>query len=268
MCSETSWQAVLPPRRLVGDWELKREIGKPDIDLRVLVGSRVESRNEAVFGAIIGVVTLAFLAPALAEASAVRGAQTLQNAVTVSVLGGMVMWAVDTLALRGRIAAWVQRNWLTDPRRVAIHEAGHVLMSQLLGYQLEDYTLGERRDGPLTGTAAGVVLKDHHPQNGVSRSESFAMIALAGIAAETIVFGDAEGGMEDLTMLSGYFRQTQPFLNADVQASVRWATLAALRVCNMYRAQLEKVAEALLAGRSTQQCLELLRQGTLTASTD
>lgn len=256
---EVDWRRLLPPRRPVGDWELKREIGKPDVDLRVLIGSRVESRNETVFGVIVGVVTLAFLAPALAEASAVQGAQGLQNAVAVTSLGGMGLWAFDTLALRGRIASWVQRKWFTNPKRVAIHEAGHVMMSHLLGYSLEDYALGGQLNGRFSGVT-GVVLKEQQSRetSSVSFSESFAMIALSGIAAEAIVFGDAEGGVEDLAALSRYFHQNEPFLNTDVQASVRWAMLAALRVCSTYRAQLEEIAKALLAGKSSLQCIELL----------
>jgi hypothetical protein len=256
----TDWERALPPRRLVGDWELKRELGRPDMDLRALVGLRQESRNESIFGVLIGVVTLAAFAPALAQASSVQGAQQLQNVAAVVSLGGMGAWAFDTLALQGRVAAWLQKRWLTDPKRIAVHEAGHVLLSHVLGYELENYSLGQDRTNLLAGKT-GVVLTEglRAPTSGpVSASESFALLSVAGIAAEAIFFGDAEGGMEDLATLSRYFRRTEPFLNADTQASVRWAMLAALRICNMHRAELEQIAEALLLGKSVKECAEII----------
>lgn len=110
--------------------------------------------------------------------------------------------------------------WPTPDERVVYHEAGHFLVAHLLGIPISDYTLSAwsswRRGYPPSeaGVRFGAIPPALLPRCPV--------LWLAGIAAEELVYGQAQGGATD-------WQQASLLLTAFPPAERAWRLRAAQR---------------------------------------
>lgn len=129
------------------------------------------------------------------------------------------LWLVDQAALGGTgqlvLTDALARASPSLRERVAYHEAGHFLVGYLMGRLPKAYALGSLdalRNGALPaqgGTAfCDAALEDEVARGRVASNtvREVGAIALAGVCAEYVRFGDAEGGKDDIATLDGLYR--------------------------------------------------------------
>ena len=180
---------------------------------------------------------------------------------------------LDQIALRGAGSEAVVATVSTDfDERVVRHEAGHVLLAYLLGCPVQgcclsarEALLGADRPAALNG-AAGTAFFDPDLNAAARRGEvrrgvldRYCIIVMGGIAAEAMVYGDAQGGRDDESTLIQFLQQTVGGFTASnrgedpaelVANQARWAALNALLLLRKYRPEYERLVEALVQTRA------------------
>eukprot|EP00850_Spirogloea_muscicola_P016264 SM000131S26694 [mRNA] locus=s131:68259:74535:- [translate_table: standard] len=161
--------------------------------------------------------------------------------------GGVEALILDTL---GRV---LSPNY---KERVAQHEAGHFLVSYLLGILPKGYTLSSldalRRYAALN-VQAGTQFVDTDFQKEVnsgqltsSMLDKFACVALAGVATEYLVYNTAEGGLADVMQLDSIMKGLG-FTQKKADAQVRWAILNTVTLLRRHRNVHQKLVQAMTA---------------------
>ncbi|GBG91775.1 hypothetical protein CBR_g53664 [Chara braunii] len=172
--------------------------------------------------------------------------------------GGGESLLIDTL---GRLVSEKYR------KRVAEHEAGHFLVSYLLGVLPKDYTLSSwdayRRYQALN-VQAGTTFVDFEFQEEVASGrvsspmlDRYTCIALAGVAAEYLKFGIAEGGVSDIQQLDALFRALG-FSQKKADGQVRWGVLNVVTILKRHAQLHTALGQAMLAGKTVGQCIALI----------
>jgi hypothetical protein len=173
---------------------------------------------------------------------------------------GLGVASLDQLGLGGRIGtiamnavAWTSAE---HRQRVLHHEAGHFLVAALFDFPIEAYTLNAweawRQGLPGEG---GVVFGPQDPAIAAQRYltpqsiDRYCQVWMAGIAAEQMVYGQAEGGDGDVQAL-GLFWAALGRSSAEVSLKQRWAILQAKTLLEQHRDSFEALVLA-MAQRST-----------------
>eukprot|EP00793_Prasinoderma_coloniale_P003649 PRCOL_00003025-RA len=196
----------------------------------------------------------------------------------VAVDGSAFLFAlgVDTVAYGGAGGALVldslARYTASGYReRVAAHEAGHFLVAYLVGILPRGYTLSGwdalRTYGALR-VQAGCLFCDGDFQRSVSKGklqssdlDRYACVALAGIAAEVMTFGRAEGGSADVAQLDGLLRALG-FDQSKATKQVRWAVLATVLLLREFKDVHKELALAMDRGASVSECIQVIEDRT------
>ncbi|KAI8475990.1 MAG: hypothetical protein J3K34DRAFT_4351 [Monoraphidium minutum] len=172
--------------------------------------------------------------------------------------GGGEALVVDTL---GR---------LLDPKygkRVALHEAGHLLIAYLLGVMPKAYTLSSL-DAFMRYRAlniqAGTTFCDTAFEAEVSSGrlsggtlDKYTCVALAGVVTEYLRFGQAEGGVGDVAQLDQLMRALG-FTQKKADGQVRWAVLNVASILRRHAALHDALAAAMGSGESVGSCVALI----------
>ena len=183
-------------------------------------------------------------------------------AITTATILGLA--TLDTFTWQGKgvslLLDWLASASPEHRARVVRHEAGHFLVAYLLEIPIASYALTAweafRQGQPGQG---GVTFDDHELasqlQQGILSAHllnRYGTLWMAGIAAETLVYGNAEGGAEDreklaivLTQLGhptiSYQQQERSFtLQARTLLQANWASYQALVVAMEQRASIEE----------------------------
>ena len=131
----------------------------------------------------------------------------------IAVAGIMGIATLDTFNWRGRgstlLLDWVARFSPDHRARVVRHEAGHFLVAHQLGIPITGYTLSAweaLRQGQ--SGAAGVSFDTAELAANLAKGtlsaqqvDRYCTVWMAGIAAETLAYGNAEGGSDDRQQL-------------------------------------------------------------------
>ncbi|HIK33153.1 MAG TPA: ATP-dependent Zn protease [Oscillatoriales cyanobacterium M59_W2019_021] len=175
-------------------------------------------------------------------------------AVAVAGLLGLV--TIDTLGWQGRgleilldaIAGTSEERRL----RVTRHEAGHFLVAHLLEVPISGYTLsaweafrqGQKGRGGVQFDDRQLLEQLQQGQISDRLLNRYATIWMAGIAAETLAYGSAEGGDDDLLQLRGVLTQLRPAIS-DISARERWAILQAKTLIESNSQAYDRLVEAM-----------------------
>ncbi|KAK3287630.1 hypothetical protein CYMTET_4874 [Cymbomonas tetramitiformis] len=123
--------------------------------------------------------------------------------------------------------------------RVAVHEAGHLVAAYLLGFPIRAVIMdpGQAAAAGLAGTA-GTLFWSKSLEEGlragqisVEEFNAYNVVIFAGIAAEAIRYGRAEGGGSDVDIyesLAGAFQP--PWPRERVSNNARWAVSEAVKL--------------------------------------
>ena len=234
-------RGVTPPRRQTGLYELERD----GIEVEKLISD--ESPEENAFASAIGLFVIGLtLIPTLTPAP-VEG--------PLALLAGTLMtaWAVDSLALDG-IGSSALSMQLQNKRRVACHEAGHLLVGYLLGLEVKSFILPSARNS-LKGIRGGVELSGG---DGWTRAAT----GLAGIAAEVVCYGGSLGGGQDMKEV-GTGVASMGLGVEGRKGVVRWGMLCAVRLLREHHGAHKLVTEAMLNGASAEECVKVVEENVI-----
>lgn len=188
--------------------------------------------------------------------------------VTAALLG---LLAVDQLGWQGRggtlLVDWLSQRSPEYCDRIVRHEAGHFLTAYLLGIPIDAYTLTawETLKTGVDGNG-GVVFKtddiDRAIQVGkISQREidRYCTVWMAGIAAEEITYGSAQGGRDDRLKLNLLWQQMNRPL-AEVPLKQRWSMLQAKTLIEKETDAYSALVDAMVERRPVDECCELIEQ--------
>ncbi|MBD2013081.1 ATP-dependent Zn protease [Microcoleus sp. FACHB-53] len=189
----------------------------------------------------------------------------------VTTLGVLSLATLDSFNFQGK-GATLLLDWLAGTRsqhrdRILRHEAGHFLVAYLLGIPITGYTLtaweafkqGQPGLGGVmfnTDALSPDVLDVRQLQWTLDR---FCKVWMAGIAAETLVYGSAEGGGEDRQKL----RETLTLLGrqgSEFQLKERLAMRQAQTLIEEHWESYEALVAAMEQRASIAECYQVIQQ--------
>lgn len=219
--------------------------------------------------------TLLYAGAALAVA---EGIASVSLGVNLNFLFLLTLMAglSDRILLNGALSETILKILKPETQpKITRHEAGHFLCAYLLGCPVEGYVLSawaalqDARFG-TRAVSAGTsffdpALSTQISSGKVTRSsiDRYSIVVMAGIAAEAVQYGRADGGAGDemaliafLTNLNGGFGNTNPAWNdVTIRNQARWGALQAVLLLREYQDCYEALVDALERGGSLGDCI-------------
>ncbi|HEY9770306.1 MAG TPA: ATP-dependent Zn protease [Coleofasciculaceae cyanobacterium] len=187
-------------------------------------------------------------------------------AVTFGILS---LATVDTLSWNSRGVSLLLDLFASQEQRQRIinHEAGHFLTAYFLGIPITGYTLtawevlkqGRLGSGGVSFDTEALTARPFQFEAMRLTLERFSTVWMAGIAAETIVYGDAQGGAEDRQQL----RQALVMAGlpeVGYPQKERWAKLQATNLLTRHQQSYEALVEAMKQRASVAECYAVIQQ--------
>ena len=251
------WGSVRPPRaRQTAQWELKLFF-KADDDMQEQLGLRRQRDQDDTFGLIAGIAVAGVVTSSFVEASSLPPPLKLPLGAVCSFAPFLALLA--GVAVPQQLQAAVIALRRLDPayrQRQNYHEAGHFLVGYLLGLEIERYNAASA-DGAGAEVEFVSPIASTRTHDAV---DAVAVLAMAGIAAEVIACGGAEGGTTDVGQLRGILRAASPAIatRKDQDDRIRWATLMALTMLQNERKSLDVLAKQFETMEDVGQCIRAL----------
>ncbi|XP_013625039.1 PREDICTED: uncharacterized protein LOC106331266 isoform X5 [Brassica oleracea var. oleracea] len=169
---------------------------------------------------------------------------------------------LDSLLLGGTCFAQISCFWPPHKRRVIVHEAGHLLVASLCcgaAYLMGCPIRGVILD-PIVAMQMGVQgqagtqfwdqkMESEIAEGRLSGSSFDSMVLFAGIAAEALVYGEAEGGENDENLFRSISVLLEPPLSvAQMSNQARWSVLQSYNLLKWHKAAHRAAVEALQVG--------------------
>ncbi|MBF2000994.1 MAG: ATP-dependent Zn protease [Synechococcales cyanobacterium M58_A2018_015] len=186
--------------------------------------------------------------------------------------GGLLGAAtLDRFSFQGQmgdlVVDWFARFSPDYRARVLHHEAGHFLVAHLLGIPVTGYTLsawqafrqGQPGRGGVQFATEALNAELNQGQLPIPLIDRYCTVWMAGMAAETLVYGNAEGGADDRQKLRWLWHHLR---RPDSEGALkeRWATLQAKSLLQTHWLAYESLVEAMAQQRSVDACRLLLEQ--------
>lgn len=188
---------------------------------------------------------------------------------TIAVFSILAVGTVDALQWQGRLGSIVL-DWLAgfSPEhrdRVVRHEAGHFLVAQQLEIPVTGYTLsaweavrqGQPGQGGVQFDTQALDAQLQKGQISAQWLDRFCTVWMAGMAAEKLVYGDSQGGGDDLFK----FRQTLVRLGfpaSQIEQRERLAILRAKTLLENNQSAYDALVRALQERRSVEECYQVM----------
>ena len=178
---------------------------------------------------------------------------------------------VDTFAWQGRgvniLLDWVAGFSPEHRERIVHHEAGHFLVAYFLGIPISGYTLSawEAWRQGYTGLGGVVFQTEDLSERAIPPSEirlvldRFCTVWMAGIAAETLVYKEAQGGVEDRQKVQAAL-VTFGRPSSEAQTKERWAQIQATTMLQKYWQAYEALVEAMSTRASVNECYQAIQK--------
>jgi hypothetical protein len=139
---------------------------------------------------------------------------------------------MDSIFLGGTCFAQISSFWPPYRRRVIVHEAGHLLIAYLMGCPVRGVILD-----PIAAMQmgiqgqAGTQFWDEKLQKELAEGrlsgtsfDRYSMVLFAGIAAEALIYGEAEGGENDENLFRSICLLLEPPLSVtEMSNQARWS---------------------------------------------
>ncbi|KAL5744871.1 hypothetical protein ACOSP7_027751 [Xanthoceras sorbifolium] len=166
---------------------------------------------------------------------------------------------LDSIFLGGVCLAQISSYWPPYKRRILVHEAGHLLVAYLMGCPIRGVILD-----PIVAVQmgiqgqAGTQFWDENLNNELAEGrlsgtafDRYCMVLFAGIAAEALVYGEAEGGENDENLFRSICVLLQPPLSiAQMSNQARWSVLQSYNLLKWHRHAHQAAVKALESGAS------------------
>ncbi|XP_071703145.1 uncharacterized protein [Rutidosis leptorrhynchoides] len=166
---------------------------------------------------------------------------------------------VDSVFLGGSCLAQITSYWPPYKRRILVHEAGHLLVAYLMGCPIRGVILD-----PIVAMQmgiqgqAGTQFWDENLQNELAEGrltgvafDRYCMVLFGGIAAEALVYGEAEGGENDENLFRSICLLLEPpFSVAQMSNQARWSVLQSYNLLKWHKQAHLAAVKALESGGS------------------
>ncbi|MGB3612905.1 MAG: hypothetical protein WBA10_03860 [Elainellaceae cyanobacterium] len=195
----------------------------------------------------------------------------LSPAVPALVAAGILGAAtVDRFGWEGRggtlLVDWFARFSPTHRMRVIHHEAGHFLIAHLMDIPVTGYTLsawealrqGRQGRGGVEFDTKEVEVYLRQGELPVTVVERYNTVWMGGIAAEQMVYGNAQGGDDDRQNV----RQLWQMLKQPGEAGtrIRWGTLKAKTLLEKNRSAYDALVQAMDQNDALEQCIQIIHE--------
>lgn len=185
----------------------------------------------------------------------------------LATLGLLGLATVDTLTLNSRGVTLLLDSLSPAAyrQRIVHHEAGHFLVAYLLGISITGYSLtaweafkqGQEGIGGVRFDTSHLEKKVKNFTDFPAFLERFCTVWMAGIAAETLVYGKAEGGDSDRIQLRQALKLAGlPESNHDQKE--RWSLLQAKTLLEKHRESYDALVTAMERRASVEECCEVI----------
>ncbi|KAG8638194.1 hypothetical protein MANES_14G009100v8 [Manihot esculenta] len=166
---------------------------------------------------------------------------------------------MDSIFLGGTCLAQISSLWPPYKRRILIHEAGHLLVAYLMGCPIRGVILDPiiAMQMGIQGQA-GTQFWDEKMSNELAEGrlsgttfDRYCMVLFAGIAAEALVYGEAEGGENDENLFRSICVLMKPPLSvAQMSNQARWSVMQSYNLLKWQRHAHRAAVKALESGCS------------------
>jgi ATP-dependent Zn protease len=152
-------------------------------------------------------------------------------------------------------------------QRIIHHEAGHFLTAYFLGIPITGYTLtawemikqGKLGRGGVGFDTKTLTVKPFELEKMRLSLERFCTVWMAGIAAEQMIYGNAQGGAEDRQQLKQALMMAG-LPEVGYPQKERWAQLQATNLLTRHQKSYEALVEAMAARASVEECYAVIQQ--------
>ncbi|KAJ6432324.1 hypothetical protein OIU84_019545 [Salix udensis] len=179
--------------------------------------------------------------------------------VRVNLAAILGLTLLDSIFLGGVCLAQISSYWPPNKRRILVHEAGHLLVAYLMGCPIRGVILDPMVAMQMgTQGQAGTQFWDEKLSNELAEGklsstsfDRYCMVLFAGIAAEALVYGEAEGGENDENLFRSICILLQPPLSvAQMSNQARWSVLQSFNLLKWHRDAHRAAVKALESGGS------------------
>lgn len=198
------------------------------------------------------------------------GVESLAGPIILSLGAGFVL---DQSLLRGSIFETIYGQISPNySERILKHEAGHLLVGYLSGLSISGYILSGRESLknklPAVVGQGGTLFYDAQLNAELKSGQltsrtidQWTVVVMAGIAAEAIEYGRAEGGAGDETSLVRLLGSLKPPWGPErIKAQARWAVLQAIMLLRANRQAYEAVVELMRERRPLGDCIACIER--------
>lgn len=182
----------------------------------------------------------------------------------------LVMATIDTLGWQGQGSAiiidLIEGTSSARRDRIIRHEAGHFLTAYLLKIPVSGYALSAWeafRQGQ--SAQGGVRFEDQELAAQLQKGrisdellDRYFTVWMAGIAAEDLVYGNAEGGIEDRGKITAILTQLKRPSESKLKQS--WASLQARTLLENHQSSYQALVEAMTKRASVFDCYQAIQQ--------
>lgn len=189
-------------------------------------------------------------------------------AATFSILG---LATLDNFSFQGK-GATLLLDWLAGTKsehrdRILYHEAGHFLVASLLGIPITGYTLtaweafkqGQQGLGGVTFDTSQLSPNTLNSGEIKLTLDRFSTVWMAGIAAENLAYGNAEGGKEDRLQLRNAL-VLFGYSATDYPVKERWGILQAQTMLEENKAAYEALVAVMKERASVGDCDRIIQE--------
>jgi hypothetical protein len=189
----------------------------------------------------------------------------------IAVFGILSVATVDSFNWQGQLGTlvvdWFNQFSAEHRARVLRHEAGHFLVAHLSNIPVTGYTLSAweafRQQQPgFGGVSFGSEELDRAVEQRVLSAQlldRYCMVLMAGIAAETLVYGNAEGGTDDRQKLRFLWSQlNRP--EAEAEQKQKWAAFQAKNLIKTHEGAYEALVMAMEQQSPVEDCRLAIEQ--------
>ena len=179
--------------------------------------------------------------------------------------GILSLATIDTLGWNSRGATLLLDTLAPSEHRERVirHEAGHFLTAYFLGIPITGYTLSAWEALKQGQPGLGGVMFDTSKLSEASKSgemrlilERFCTVWMAGIAAESLSYGKAEGGDEDRQKI----REALKLSGLQAQQKENFALLQAKSLIEKHRNSYEALVKAMEKRAPVEECCRMIQQ--------
>ncbi len=193
---------------------------------------------------------------------------TVSAIATFTLLG---LATLDSLSFQGKgntlLLDWLGSFSPAHRERIVQHEAGHFLVAHLLEIPVSGYTLSAWEALKQKQSGQGGVSFDDQKlasqlEQGTLNSQllnSYCIIWMAGVAAEMLAYGNAEGGADDRQKIRIVLTKLG-FSAAAQEQKQRWAILQARTLLQANSSAYQALVKAMQQRADVSQCCHVINQ--------